>query len=680
MIKTLVSRALALSAAVACLIPATATAADRSSFLLGVLPDTQFYSRYSTAGSGEQYMNRFGTEPYAEQTKWLVQNKTDLKIPFVTHLGDIVDRVNQPQEWQVADEAMKTLEQGGLPYSILAGNHDVGGPSAQPFLQWFPPSRAAAQPTFGGRDATGMHEWHKFTAEGRTFLVLAFSWDPTDADIAWAKGVLAANPTLPAIVTTHDILAIHSDAVTAVETGAGLRLWDKLIKDNDQIFLTINGHNHGSAHLRKTNSFGHSVDQIVWDYQMAYQGGNGYLGLLEFDFTNKRIKSAVVSPWIRLKPANTIVPEYDIAVKTGPNENLTLPIDWDARFAGFQTAPAPVAPSNDDLIAAAKAKVLEGYEEPEVTLPSLPLNESDYPEVPGTVAHWRFDASKPAPSSPERSARPTSPPAPTCAAPRSPGPRSSATLDLHRPPRPVVERCERLLQQHRGPCQLHEHRDGRRDQRQRVPERLHARDVHQDRPGLERDDERVDGRAEPRGHPPRGRQRAQSGLQLRRADVRAGHLEPARGPVERAGHLDQRQRLPRAHELVGRDHGRTAGCTSRRSTTRWPGRRRSTSTARRCCATRSTRSASATANKPWRIGATGGNGWLGCVGETRIVDHATSPGPVADRAPLLPGGRGGHGRRRGAGDAVADDGRSGLASARSCRAWRASTRPRPRPR
>src|SRR5262249_5009571 len=109
---------------------------------------------------------------------------------------------------------------------------------------------------------------------------------------------------------------------------------------------------------------------------------------------NKRIESGVVSPWIRLKPKNTLVPEYDIAVKTGPNENLSLPIDWDARFAGFQTAPAPVAPSNGDLIAAAKAKVLDGYEEPEVTLPSLPLNDTDYPEVPGTLAHWRFDPSK----------------------------------------------------------------------------------------------------------------------------------------------------------------------------------------------------------------------------------------------------------------------------------------------
>ena len=57
--------------------PAAATAEDRrSSFLLGVLPDTQFYSRYSTAGSGELFMNRYGTEPYIEQTKWLARTRT----------------------------------------------------------------------------------------------------------------------------------------------------------------------------------------------------------------------------------------------------------------------------------------------------------------------------------------------------------------------------------------------------------------------------------------------------------------------------------------------------------------------------------------------------------------------------------------------------------------------------
>ena len=386
-------RAVAALLAAAAILPASGAAQERSSFLLGVLPDTQFYSRYSIASSGDLFMARFGSEPYIEQTKWLAANQDELKIPFVTHLGDIIDRATQNAEWEVADEAMKPLEQAGLPYSILAGNHDVtGNPATEPFPRYFPPSRAAAQATFGGRDATGMHEWHTFTAEGRTFLVLALSWQPDDAAIRWAKDVLAANPTLPAILTTHDILGIASDGVTAVEGAAARRLWNDLIKDNDQIFLTINGHNHGAAHQRKTNAYGNSVDQIVWDYQMAYNGGNGYLGLLEFDFTADRIRSAVVSPWIRLKPVDTIVPEYDQAVRTEPGANLDLPIDFDERFARFQSPPAPVAPSNGDLLAAAKAKVLEGYEEPDVTLPRPPLDESDYPAVAGTVAHWRFAA------------------------------------------------------------------------------------------------------------------------------------------------------------------------------------------------------------------------------------------------------------------------------------------------
>src|ERR1700754_3965124 len=145
-VKTVLAAALACAA-----LPTTpALAQESSSFLLGVLPDTQFYSRYSTARSGELFMNRYGTEPYAEQTKWIVAKKGTLKMPFVTKLGDIVDRVNQTQEWQVADQAMKTLDDGGLPYSILAGNHDVtGNPNSEPFKTWFPTSRAAAKPTFG---------------------------------------------------------------------------------------------------------------------------------------------------------------------------------------------------------------------------------------------------------------------------------------------------------------------------------------------------------------------------------------------------------------------------------------------------------------------------------------------------------------------------------------------------
>ncbi|MDW5598347.1 LamG-like jellyroll fold domain-containing protein [Conexibacter stalactiti] len=386
--------------------PASAAdAADRSSFLLPMLPDTQFYSRYATAETGELFMTRYDSEPYAAQTQWLVDNKDRLEIPFVAHLGDIVDQHGKTQEWEVAKDAMRILEDGDLDYSILAGNHDVAngcyGTSChddrrtlanERYLSAFPTSRAAQQSSFRGRHSSGFHEWHTFTAEGRTFLMLAMSWSASDDAIAWARRVIADNPTLPVILTTHEILGVAGDGVTATETTQGLRLWNQLIRDNDQIFLTVSGHNHGAAHLRKTNDFGHSVDQILLDYQMAYMGGNGYLGLFEFDFTNDKLDTTVVSPWVKLKPAETLIADYDVVVRPGANENLSLPIDWDARFGGFEGTPGALSPAHPSLLEAAKVAARDGFVDPEVRAPAAPHDGDDYPKVDGTLAHWRFGA------------------------------------------------------------------------------------------------------------------------------------------------------------------------------------------------------------------------------------------------------------------------------------------------
>lgn len=371
---------------------ATATAADppadRSSFLLPVLPDTQFYSRYATAEYENLFAQRYGSEPYATQTTWLAANQKTLKMPFVTHLGDIVDRTSKVDEWKVADAAMKRLEDAKLPYSILAGNHDVG-PN---YTTWFPTSRAAKQASFGGRDASGYNEWHTFSAEGRTFLVLALSWAASADAVRWARQVIADHPTLPVILTGHEFIGVAGDGVSAEETDYGKRIWDDLIRDNDQIFLTLNGHYHGATHLRKTNDFGHSVDQILLDYQMAYQGGNGYLGLLEFDLTHDRLESTVVSPWVRLKPKDTLIPRYDLAVRRGANENLSLPIAWNERFARFAPPVTPAAPSHGSLLDRAKAIVREGYEESGEESSAPAHDADDYPKVAGTRAHWRFGA------------------------------------------------------------------------------------------------------------------------------------------------------------------------------------------------------------------------------------------------------------------------------------------------
>lgn len=388
-------------------VPAPTDAKEVSSFTLGVLPDTQFYSRYATPSTGNQFA-KFGSNPFESQTSWIAKNAKELDIPFVAHLGDVVDRVGQPQEWIVADNAMKTLEAAGVPYSILAGNHDVLDSSTdkyddqydltqEPYVKSFTRARAEANTsTFGGMDATGFNTWHTFTAEGRRFLVLALSWNASDATLAWANKVIADNPTLPVILTTHSLIAIKADAETPEEISYGQRLWDKLIKDNDQIFLTFNGHSHGATRLTKKNAAGHDVHQVLIDYQMAYQGGNGYLGLYEFDFTNKRINAESISPWVVTKPKELLTP-FDQAVLKGKHQQYDIPFDFDARFKGFNPAFSAAAPqpSGSSRTERAKEIVLDGYTEPSTVAPTKAQSRDDYPKVAGTVAHWRPGGAQP---------------------------------------------------------------------------------------------------------------------------------------------------------------------------------------------------------------------------------------------------------------------------------------------
>ncbi len=320
----------------------------------------------------------------------------------------MVDQQGKPQQWAIADEAMKALEAARAPYSILAGNHDVisdvdyvnaasqsSNTDAQrnlanePYLKWFPTSRSQKQATFGGRDTTGFHEYHLFEAEGVRFMVLSLSWRASDTAIAWAKRVMADNPTVPVILANHQLLNIGPDALTPLEVPYGLMLWEQLIKSSDQIFMTLNGHYHGAAHLTKINDFGNKVEEMVVDYQMAYMGGNGLMRLCEFDLTHNKIKVISFSPWVTQKPSATLN-DFDVAVLTDAAQQFEIEIDFKARFARFNPAYVAAVASNEPINERAKAALLANYTEPAAAVKKPPADENDYPLVASTRAHWRL--------------------------------------------------------------------------------------------------------------------------------------------------------------------------------------------------------------------------------------------------------------------------------------------------
>lgn len=365
---------------------------EGSRWTLATLPDTQFYSRYAAA----QFEPRYGSNPYQVQTEWLAEVRDDLNIPLVAHLGDVVDRATVQSEWAVPDAAHRVLEEAGLPYSILPGNHDLTNTRVtdreltpeEPYLRRFPPERSADQPTVTSRDETGFSEYHVFEAEGQEYLMIALAWRVSDETIAWAEQVMADHPTLPTILTSHEILGVASDGTTATSTPNGDRLWERLIRSNDQIFLTISGHNHGSAHRTLTNDHGNDVHQVLQDWQMHYEGGNGYLGLFEFDLAHGTINVSAPSPWVVWKPQEALT-EYDQPFLDAPNEEFSLPLDFADRFSGFSPDWEPGESRLPSLTQRARDLILEGFEGAPPVNRELPGSTEDYVRVDGTAAHWR---------------------------------------------------------------------------------------------------------------------------------------------------------------------------------------------------------------------------------------------------------------------------------------------------
>ncbi|MDU1862927.1 MAG: LamG-like jellyroll fold domain-containing protein [Propionibacterium sp.] len=354
---------------------------------IALLPDTQFYSRYGVESAdlfAKQYPGL--PNPYDCQTQWIVDHTADYHIAMTHHLGDVCDQSGEGHEDQyvVADRAMKILDDAKVSYSVIPGNHDVAD-DFHYYRTWFPKDRQAHSPSFREMGPSGMSNWHEFTIAGVPMMAVNVPWGSDGADLDWAESVLNAHPTVPTIITTHQIIDISPDG-TALSTSFGQRLWDRLINHHNQVFLTVNGHHHGATNRIVTNAAGQPVFQQLLDYQMAYQGGNGLMALMEFDFTHNQLCQTAFSPWVPLKGerANSL----DRALLTGSGDTWVTSFDFASRFASFDadfhpTGEVPAATT------ALRAQLRKEFT-PIAALPLVkPANDADYPRLPGTVAHWR---------------------------------------------------------------------------------------------------------------------------------------------------------------------------------------------------------------------------------------------------------------------------------------------------
>ncbi|MFE7747445.1 LamG-like jellyroll fold domain-containing protein [Streptomyces sp. NPDC057428] len=331
---------------------------DDSRFTMVVMPDTQFLFDDESIHPA----------PVEATFRYLLDHAKDENIVFMAHLGDITQN-GKAGEFAAADEAFRVLDRKGVPYSVVAGNHDIGSSTDDtrgdsPYLDVFGPHRFRHSPGFGGASPGGYNTYHLFRAAGREWMVLSLDWRPSPGSIAWAKDVIARHPGTPVILTTHELVYADTYGDEAQLSDHGQELWDELINSTDQIFLTLNGHYWPPARTARANAAGNDTHLHITNYQDRYYGGAAMIRLYRFDLARNTIDVETLSPWIlgRVGEGLNALEREEVEL-TGPQDRFAVDIDFEERFADF----APV-----------RAR------------PSRPASRM---LIPGTVAYWRFDAS-----------------------------------------------------------------------------------------------------------------------------------------------------------------------------------------------------------------------------------------------------------------------------------------------
>lgn len=250
------------------------------------MSDTQAYSGYAP-------------EVYSVMTEWIADNAEEKKIRFVFHTGDIVDHGDSEEEWQNADKAMRNID-GVVPYSILAGNHDIleEGDKYAAYVSHFGAER------FGGQDqilwyGNGEASAQILKTEGQSYLILALGFDPEPDIVDWANHILAENRDTPAILTTHNYLRVDGTLSTT-----GKELYQEIVLKNANVHLVLCGHNHNAEKsIAEIDDNGDGVtDRVVYqllaDYQETPGGGNGYMRLLTVNEEKKTLHVTTYSPFL----------------------------------------------------------------------------------------------------------------------------------------------------------------------------------------------------------------------------------------------------------------------------------------------------------------------------------------------------------------------------------------------
>lgn len=246
----------------------------------------------------------------SRQVDWIVENASKRNLKLILHTGDLT-RDNTDTQWTAATQSLSRLE-NHIPLMVASGNHDTfpGTGRNRPrnaalFNQAFPITRFVDLPCYGGHfEASAENMYYLFEEEAFKLLVLALEFAPRDKVLAWANEVASQHPNHQVVVMTHCYLGSpdskhnyswHPLFLNWANNNRD-EIWHDLIRKHKNISLVLSAHYKGQRRETSLGNFGNPVHQLLTNYLEEEYSHGGWLRLIDFYPSDKRIEFKTYSP------------------------------------------------------------------------------------------------------------------------------------------------------------------------------------------------------------------------------------------------------------------------------------------------------------------------------------------------------------------------------------------------
>ena len=262
-----------------------------------------------------------GTDYTSYIYEWIAKNKDKKNIQFVMGLGDVTED-NLSTEWQLVADLHNKLEDIGLPYSVIQGNHDTVGQLDKYFKDKANFTEAVKNGTIGYFEGDSLANYYMtFTAKDKNgnetnnkYLVLALECKVPDEVIPWANQVIEEHSDYQVIITTHEYVEstdsyfLHryptKDEGTANDP---YQIWMKLASQHENVIMVLSGHwsiptiflKNPVVGVNGNTVYEFLIDPQQFDIVQNYE--TGMVAMFYFSADGKTVKTEYVSTYKSLK-------------------------------------------------------------------------------------------------------------------------------------------------------------------------------------------------------------------------------------------------------------------------------------------------------------------------------------------------------------------------------------------